>query len=107
MSRYPNADYMRSEQLSQVVLNNGFALKGKNFVSDEVILFDGESQIFDEDKCSDPHWGIKGSEESFRRRQWCGWLSCDSNCIQGQEAKERFRQARFKLHISMARQISG
>ena len=67
MSRYPNADYMRSEQLSQVVLNNGFALKGKNFVSDEVILFDGESQIFDEDKCSDPYWGIKGSEESFRR----------------------------------------
>ena len=69
MSRYPKADYMRSrsEQLSQVVLNNGYALKGKNFVSDEVILLDEELQIYDEDKCNDPYWGIKGSEESFRR----------------------------------------
>lgn len=67
MSRYPKADYMRSEQLSQVVLNNGYALKGKNFVSDEVILLDEELQICDEGKCNDPYWGIKGSEESFRR----------------------------------------
>ena len=67
MSRYPKADYMRSEQLSQVVLNNGYALKGKNFVSDEVILLDEELQIYNEGKCNDPYWGIKGSEESFRR----------------------------------------
>ena len=45
MSRYPNADYMRSELLSQVVLNNGYALKGKNFVSDEAISLDEELQI--------------------------------------------------------------
>ena len=68
MSRYPNADYMRSEQLSQVVLNNGYTLKGKNFVSDEVILLDEELQIlYVEHKYNDPYWGIKGSEESFRR----------------------------------------
>ena len=67
MSRYPNADYMRSEQLSQVVLNNGYALNGKNFVSDEVILLDEELQIlYVKDKYNDPYWGIKGSE-SFRR----------------------------------------
>lgn len=67
MSRYPKADYMRSKTLSQVVLNNGDALKGKNFVSDEVILHDEELQIYDENKCNDPYWGIKGSETSFRR----------------------------------------
>lgn len=67
MSRYPKADYMRPEQLSQVVLNNGYALKGKNFVSDEVILLDEELQIYDGDRCNDPYWGIKGSEDSFRR----------------------------------------
>ena len=67
MSRYPKADYMRSETLSQVVLNNGDALKAKNFVSDEVILHDEELQIYDEEKCNDPYWGIKGSETSFRR----------------------------------------
>ena len=67
MSRYPKADYMRSDTLSQVVLNNGDALKGKNFVSDEVILHDEELQIYDENKCNDPYWGIKGSETSFRR----------------------------------------
>ena len=33
MSRYPKADYMRSKTLSQVVLNNGDALKGKNRAS--------------------------------------------------------------------------
>ena len=67
MSRYPKADYMLSDQQSQVVLNNGYALKGKNFVSDEVIFLDEELQIDKEDKCNDPYWGIKESEDSFRR----------------------------------------
>lgn len=67
MSRYPKADYMLSEQQSQVVLNNGDVLKGKNFVSDEVIFRDEELQIYDEDKRNDPYWGIKESEDSLRR----------------------------------------
>jgi len=65
MSKYPKAHYMRSEQRSQVVLNHAYALKGRNFVTDEMLLIDEEFQVRDDDKCSTPHWGIKGSEKSF------------------------------------------
>ena len=45
MSKYPTADYMQSEQRYQVVLNNSSALKGKNFVTDDVIFHEDEDQI--------------------------------------------------------------
>ena len=67
MSKYPSADYMRSEQRHQVVLHNTCALKGRNFVSDEVIFHEEEFQICDQDKRNTPYWGIKGKEKSFCR----------------------------------------
>jgi len=67
MSKYPTADYMQCEQRSQVVLNNADALKGRNFVTDEMIFNEEEFQIHDEAKRDAPHWGIRGSEKSFCR----------------------------------------
>lgn len=67
MRRYPKADYMPSGSRSQVVLNNACALKGRNFVSDEVIFFDEEYQVIDEDKRNAPYWGIRGNNDSFHR----------------------------------------
>ena len=67
MSKYPTADYMRSDQRYQVVLNNTRALKGRNFVTDEVIFHEKEFQINDKDKRNTPHWGISGSDKSFCR----------------------------------------
>ena len=67
MSKYPNADYMPSDQRCQVVLNNTCALKGKNFVTDEVIFHEEEYQINDIDKRNTPYWGIKGEDKSFNR----------------------------------------
>ena len=55
MSKYPTADYMRSEQRYQVVLNNACALKGKNFVTDDMILHDQEFQVYDKDKRNTPY----------------------------------------------------
>ena len=67
MSKYPTADYMQSEQRYQVVLNNTTALKGKNFVTDDVIFHEDEDQIKDFSKRETPYWGIKGSDKSFCR----------------------------------------
>ena len=67
MSNYPKADYMLNERRSQVVLNNACALEGRNFVTDEMIFVDEEFQLNDDDKRSIPHWGIRGSNESFCR----------------------------------------
>ena len=65
MSKYPNADYMCSEQRYQVVLHNTPALKGRNYVADEVIFSDEELQVVDKSKRDSPYWGIKGSAKSF------------------------------------------
>ena len=67
MSKYPKADYMLSDQRYQVVLNNSFALKGRNFVTDEVIFTDDELQISDRHLRNTPYWGIRGSDRSFCR----------------------------------------
>ena len=65
MSKYPTADYMQSEQRYQVVLNNTSALKGKNFVTDDVIFHEDEDEIKDSSKRETPYWGIKGSGSHF------------------------------------------
>ena len=65
VSKYPKAHYLRSEQRSRVVLNNAYALKGRNFVTDEMIFIEEEFQVRDEEKCCTPHWGIRDSDRSF------------------------------------------
>ena len=67
MSKYPTADYMRSEQRYKVVLHNGCALEGRNFVTDEMIFRDQEFQVCDEEKRCTPYYGIRGNETSFCR----------------------------------------
>ena len=65
MSKYPKADYMRSEQRYRVVLHNAPALKGRNYVGDEVLFSDEEFQVNDKGKRHSLYWGIKGSTKSF------------------------------------------
>ena len=65
MSKYPKADYMCSEQRYQVVLHNAPALKGRNYVTDEVLFSDEEFQVNDESKRDSLYWGIRGSTKSF------------------------------------------
>ena len=65
MSKYPKADYMCSEQRYQVVLHNAPALKGRNYVADEVIFSDEELQVNDKSKRDSPYWGTKGNAKSF------------------------------------------
>ena len=65
MSKYPTADYMQSEQRYQVVLNNTSALKGMNFVTDDIIFHEDEDQVKDISKRNTPYWGVKGSDKSF------------------------------------------
>jgi len=67
VSKYPTADCMRSNQRYQVVLNNTHALKGMNFVTDEVIFHAEEYQIDDSIKRNTPYWGIRGEDKSFCR----------------------------------------
>ena len=67
MSEYPTADYMQSEQRYQVVLNNTSALKGMNFVNDDIIFHEDENQVKDINKRNTPYWGVKGSDKSFCR----------------------------------------
>ncbi|XP_067043812.1 uncharacterized protein [Acropora muricata] len=67
MSKYPKADYMQSEQRYQIVLNNVWALKGRNFVTDEMIFREEENQVCDRAKRNTPYWGVKGSDKSFCR----------------------------------------
>ena len=67
MSKYPRADYMSSEQRYQVVLNNVCALKGKNFVTDEMIFHDQDFQVYDKEKRNTPYWGVRSSDKSFCR----------------------------------------
>ena len=67
MSKYPTADYMQSEQRYQVVLNNTAALKGMNFVTDDIIFHEDEDQVKDINKRNTPYWGVKGSDKSFCR----------------------------------------
>ena len=67
MSKYPTADYMQSEQRYQVVLNNAPALKGMNFVTDDIIFHEDEDQVKDINKRNTPYWGVKGSDKSFCR----------------------------------------
>ena len=67
MSKYPKADYMRSEQQYQIVLNNAWALKGRNFVTDEIIFLEEENQVRDRAKRKTPYWGVRGSDKSFCR----------------------------------------
>lgn len=64
-SRYSKAHYMCSEQRYQVVLNNSLALKGRNFVSDEVVFHDDEFQINNSRKRNNPFWGIRGEDKLF------------------------------------------
>ena len=65
MSKYPKADYMCSEQRYQVVLHNAPALKGRNYVADEVLFSDEEFQVNDINKRDSFYWGTKGSAKSF------------------------------------------
>ena len=65
MGKYPSADYMQSEERYQVVLNNAPALKGMNFVTDDIIFHDDEDEVKDINKQSTPYWGVKGSGKSF------------------------------------------
>ena len=65
MSKYPKADYMCSEQRYQVVLHNAPALKGRNYVADEVLFSDEEFQVNDINKRDSIYWGTKGSVKSF------------------------------------------
>ena len=67
MSKYPKADYMQSEQRYQIVLNNAWALKGRNFVTDEMIFLEEENQVRDRAKRNTPYWGVRGSDKSFCR----------------------------------------
>ena len=67
MSKYPEADYMQSEQRTRVVLNNTAALKGMNFVTDDIIFHENEDQVKDINKRNTPYWGVEGSEKSFCR----------------------------------------
>ena len=67
MTKYRSADYMRSDQRSQVVLNHARALKGMNFVNDEIIFHEDEFQVYDKEKRKIPFWGIGGSTRSFCR----------------------------------------
>ena len=67
MSKYPKADYMQSEQRYQIVLNNAWALKGRNFVTDEMIFREEENQVRDRAKRNTPYFGVKGSDKSFCR----------------------------------------
>lgn len=67
MSKYPTADYMQSEQRYQVVLHNTSALKGMNFVTDDIIFHEDEDHIKDINKRNTPYWGIRGSDKSFCR----------------------------------------
>ena len=67
MSKYPTADYMQSEQRYQVVLNNAPALKGMNFVTDDIVFYGDEDQVEDINKRNTPYWGVKGSDKSFCR----------------------------------------
>lgn len=67
VSKFPEADYMPSDQRYQIVLNNACALKGKNFVTDEIIFHEEENQVDDKDKRNTPYWGIRGSDKSFAR----------------------------------------
>lgn len=67
MSTYPTADYMPSEQRDKVVLNNTCALKGKNFVTDEVIFDQEEDQVTKKDKQNMAYWGLRDEEKSFNR----------------------------------------
>lgn len=67
MSKYPKADYMQSEQRYQIVLNNAWALKGRNFVTDEMIFHEEEYQVHDRAKRNTPYWGVKGSDKYFCR----------------------------------------
>ena len=67
MSKYPKADYMQSEQRYQIVLNNAWALKGRNFVTDEMIFREEENQVRDRTKRNTPRWGVRGSDKSFCR----------------------------------------
>ena len=65
MSKYPKADYMCSEKRYQVVLHNAPALKGTNYVADEVLFSDEEFQVNDINKRVSFYWGTKGSAKSF------------------------------------------
>ena len=65
MSKYPKADYMCSEQRYEVVLHNAPALKGRNYVGDEVLFSDEEFQVSDKGNRHSLYWGIKGSTKSF------------------------------------------
>ena len=65
MSTYPTADYMQSEQRYQVVLNNTPALKGRNFVTDDIVFHEDEDQVKDSNKRNTPYWGVRGSDKSF------------------------------------------
>ena len=67
MSKYPTADYMQSEQRYQVVLNNASALKGINFVTDDIIFHEDEDQVKDINKRNTPYWGVRGSDKSICR----------------------------------------
>ena len=67
MSKYPAADYMLSNQRYQVVLNNVPALKGRNFVTDEMIFREEEFQVNDPDKRNTPYYGIRGEDKLFCR----------------------------------------
>ena len=67
MGNYPSAHFMPSNQRYQVVLHNTSALKGMNYVTDEVIFHEEKNQLSDRNISKYPYWGVKHSDKSFCR----------------------------------------
>lgn len=67
MGNYPSAHFMPSTQRYQVVLHNAPALRGRNYVSDEMIFLEQENQITEKARHNTGYWGIKHFDKSFSR----------------------------------------
>ena len=90
---------MCSEQRYQVVLHNAPALKGRNYVADEVLFSDEEFQVNDMNKRDSFYWGTKRQCQiiySHFKAQWCDWLSSDTSRPQSQEVDRCFQQGTDK-----------
>lgn len=67
MGRYPSAHFMPSTQRYQVVLHNAPALRGRNYVTDEMIFEEEEDQIAEKKRSNTGYWGLKHCDKSFSR----------------------------------------
>ncbi len=67
MGNYPSSHYMRSTQRYQVVLHNAPALKGMNYVTDEMIFLEQENQITEKERRNTGYYGIRHCDKSFSR----------------------------------------